>query len=47
MMVEMENWPGGAVDDGLNELDGGRGASRIQANTLVSRPKFSNEMAAA
>lgn len=46
MMVEMENWPGGAVD-GLNELDGGRGASRSQANTLVSRPKFSNAMAAA
>lgn len=46
-MMEMESWPGGAADDGLNELDWGGGASRSQANTLVSRPKFSIAMAAA
>lgn len=46
MMMEMENWSGGAADEGLIELDWG-GASRNQANTLVSRPKFSIAMAAA
>lgn len=46
MLMEMESWPGGAAD-GLNEMDWGGGASRNQANTLVSRPKFSIAMAAA
>ena len=42
----MESWPDGAAG-GLSELDLGGGASRNEANTLVSRPKFSIAMAAA
>lgn len=36
MMVEMENWPGGAVDDDLNELDGEGGVKKSSQHTCES-----------
>lgn len=36
MMVEMENWPDGAADDGLNELDLGGGVKKSSQHTCES-----------